>query len=102
MEGIFALILFLDQSEGVGLPRAAYLIPGRGGLGGRWRRNVRFRRRFRRRRFRRSRRRFRRRSSRVGRARGARDPPWVPWAHGPWVLEAHGSPEAQALGPQGP
>ena len=60
-----------NQSEEVGVPRAAYLIPGRGGLGGGWRRDVRFRRRRFRRRFRRRRfRRFRRRSPRVGRAGG--------------------------------
>ena len=57
-----------SQSEGVGVPRAAYTIPGRGGLWGGWRRDVRCRRRrFRRFRFRRRR---RRRSPRVGRAGG--------------------------------
>ena len=54
-----------NQSEGVGVPRAAYLIPGRGGLGGGWRRDVRFR-RFR---FRRSRRRSGRRFHRSPRVK---------------------------------
>ena len=74
------------------MPRAAYLIPGRGGWWGGWRRDVRFRRR---RRFhRRFRRRFRfrfrrfRRSLWVGRRGGARDPP----ATHPGSPEAHGSP----------
>ena len=49
------------------MPRTAYLIPGRGGMWGGWRRDVRFRR---------FRRRFRGiRSPWVGRRGGARDPP---------------------------
>ena len=50
------------------MPRTAYLIPGRGGMWGGWRRDVR-------RRFRRFRRRFRLRSSGWVAAGGSRDPP---------------------------
>ena len=73
-----------NQSKGARVPRAAYLIPGRGGLwGGRCRDVRRFRRFHRRFCFRR---RFRR-SPRMGRRGGVRDPPAThPGPHG-----SHGS-----------